>query len=217
MVPSVLAAGFMAATAPSASAAPQAPQPQSQTQGDQRFGPVVTEPARHAVQSSVQDVFAAREQSRLASNRTTASTAQLGADVVHADAAPAWVGPMTGGYRLTSGFGPRWGRMHNGIDLATPVGGAVASVSSGVVTFAGTQQGYGNIIEIQHVDGTSAHYAHLSKIDTQVGDLVVAGQHIGRSGNTGASTGPHLHLEIHIDGTPVDPRAYLLEQGVDLA
>jgi murein DD-endopeptidase MepM/ murein hydrolase activator NlpD len=125
-----------------------------------------------------------------------------------------WVLPIKGAV-FTSGFGWRWGRMHEGDDFATPVGTPVASMSSGTVVFAGWESGYGNKIEIQYWDGTVSVFAHLSAIGVSVGDAVTPGQIVGRSGNTGHSTGPHLHLEIHPDGgSPIDPAPWLHAHGL---
>jgi murein DD-endopeptidase MepM/ murein hydrolase activator NlpD len=120
-----------------------------------------------------------------------------------------WVQPIKGAV-FTSGFGWRWGRMHEGDDFATPVGTPVMSMSTGNIVFAGWESGYGNKIEIQYWDGTVSVFAHLSEISVKVGDDVTPGEVVGRSGNTGHSTGPHLHLEIHPDGgAAIDPSPWL--------
>jgi murein DD-endopeptidase MepM/ murein hydrolase activator NlpD len=98
---------------------------------------------------------------------------------------------------LTSGYGWRWGRMHEGIDIGAPQGSPVLAVATGTVEFAGwTEGGYGNLIEIRHADGSLTRYAHLSRILIQVGAAVTQGQAIGEVGSTGRSTGPHLHFEL---------------------
>jgi murein DD-endopeptidase MepM/ murein hydrolase activator NlpD len=90
-------------------------------------------------------------------------------------------------------------------------------MSSGTVTFAGTQSGYGTKLEITYWDGTVSWYGHMSELDVEVGERVAPGERVGSTGNTGRSTGPHLHLEIHPDGGgPVDPRPWLSERGLDV-
>jgi murein DD-endopeptidase MepM/ murein hydrolase activator NlpD len=112
---------------------------------------------------------------------------------------------------LTSGFGWRWGRMHQGIDIAAPTGTPVWAASSGVVEYAAWNSGgYGNLVEIRHADGTITRYAHLSAIYVQEGQSVSQTQVIGAIGSTGFSTGPHLHFEVRPGGGgAVNPMAYL--------
>ena len=110
---------------------------------------------------------------------------------------------------LTSGFGSRWGRLHAGIDIAGPVGTPLIASKSGTVIFAGVQGGYGNLVLIDHGGGFVTAYAHQSRIATSVGASVSAGQVIGYMGNTGNSTGPHLHFEIRVNGSAQNPMGYL--------
>jgi murein DD-endopeptidase MepM/ murein hydrolase activator NlpD len=125
-----------------------------------------------------------------------------------------WVMPIKGAV-FTSGFGWRWGRMHEGDDFGTPVGTPLASMSTGTVTFAGWESGYGIKVEIQYWDGTVSVFGHMSQVSANVGDSVTPGQIVGLSGNTGHSTGPHLHLEIHPNGgAPIDPAPWLHEHGL---
>ena len=111
--------------------------------------------------------------------------------------------------RLSSGFGTRWGRMHEGIDLAAPIGTAVKAADGGVIKWVGTKGNYGKLIIVDHGAGFQSYYAHLSKYSVSVGDKVYKGQKIGAVGNTGRSTGPHLHFEIRKNGSPVNPIKYL--------
>jgi murein DD-endopeptidase MepM/ murein hydrolase activator NlpD len=106
---------------------------------------------------------------------------------------------------VTSPFGSRDGRLHAGLDIGAPKGTLATAAAGGIVSFAGTQSGYGNIVVIEHPGGTSTAYAHLSKISVVVGQLVTQGQEIGLVGSTGRSTGPHLHFEIRENGHAVDP------------
>ncbi len=127
---------------------------------------------------------------------------------------PTYIKPISGG-RFTSGFGRRKrptkgaSTYHKGVDWATPVGTAVMASSGGTVVKAGWGSGYGYVIYIQHADGRQTRYGHLSKILVSVGQHVSQGQKIALSGNTGVSTGPHLHFEILINGTQVNPLNYL--------
>lgn len=127
---------------------------------------------------------------------------------------PTYIKPISGG-RLTSGFGKRTSptkgasSYHKGVDWATPVGTAVVASSSGVVTRAGWGSGYGYCVYIRHSDGRETRYGHLSKVLVSVGQSVSQGQKIALSGNTGVSTGPHLHFEILIGGSQVNPLNYL--------
>ncbi len=121
---------------------------------------------------------------------------------------PTYIKPLSGG-RFTSGFKWRWGRMHKGIDWACPVGTAIMASSGGTVVQAGWFSSYGNCITIRHPDGRQTRYAHLSKILVKSGQSVSQGQKIGLSGNTGRSTGPHVHFEIIINGSQVNPLNYI--------
>jgi murein DD-endopeptidase MepM/ murein hydrolase activator NlpD len=126
----------------------------------------------------------------------------------------AWVSPIAGA-TFTSGYGMRWGRMHNGNDFGTPVGTPIVAMSSGTVTFVGQEGGYGNKVEIEYWDGTVSYYAHMDTFSVTVGQRVAAGEKVGTSGNTGHSTGPHLHLEIHPGGGgPTDPAPWLHARGI---
>lgn len=119
-----------------------------------------------------------------------------------------FIKPINGGI-FTSPFGARWGRMHKGIDWSVPIGTRVNAASDGIVVFAGVMNGYGNCITIRHSDGKETRYAHLSQILVNNGASVKQGEQIALSGNTGRSTGPHVHFEIIINGTQVDPLTYL--------
>jgi murein DD-endopeptidase MepM/ murein hydrolase activator NlpD len=99
--------------------------------------------------------------------------------------------------------------MHEGMDFAAPKGSAIDAASGGVVTVAGYERGYGNMVEISHGNGLVTRYAHASALDVKVGDLVAKGQLIARVGTTGRSTGPHLHFEVRMAGHPLDPALFL--------
>ncbi|AWB83655.1 M23 family metallopeptidase [Corynebacterium liangguodongii] len=119
--------------------------------------------------------------------------------------------------RISSGFGQRWGRMHQGIDIANDAGTPIYAVMDGTVTAAGPAQGFGNWVVIKHDGGEESVYGHMRQFDVAVGQRVSAGERIASIGSEGRSTGPHLHFEIKPDGTTqVDPQAWLREQGIDL-
>lgn len=115
--------------------------------------------------------------------------------------------PLQG--RISSPFGPRWGRMHNGLDIAVPTGTQVRATADGRVSFAGWNGGYGILVIIDHGNGVETRYAHLSRLNVSAGQKVDRGQVIAFSGNTGVSTGPHLHYEIRYRNNPVNPQTYL--------
>jgi murein DD-endopeptidase MepM/ murein hydrolase activator NlpD len=113
--------------------------------------------------------------------------------------------------RVTSGFAMRThpltqdSRKHNGVDYSAPTGTPVRAVSDGSVQFAGSQNGYGNMVEIRHPSGRSTLYAHLSRIDVKKGQHIDQGQRLGAVGMTGWATGPHLHFEFRVAGVHMDP------------
>ena len=120
---------------------------------------------------------------------------------------------------VTSCFGPRWGRLHAGVDLAAAAGTPVTAAAAGTVVSAGeTYDGYGISVLLQHPDGYLTHYADLSAASVQPGQRVAAGQQLGAEGSTGNSTGPHLHFEVHKGAwqNPVEPTDWLRERGVDV-
>ncbi|WP_129839115.1 M23 family metallopeptidase [Streptomyces sp. RFCAC02] len=140
-------------------------------------------------------------------------------------ATPSWVKPVSGDYELSASFGnsgDRWASTHSGQDFAVPIGTDVQAVHGGTVVKAGGNgagdgPAYGNAIVIKHTDGLYTQYAHLSEIDVTVGQQVSTGDMIGLSGNTGNSSGPHLHFEVRTTpdyGSAVDPVAFLRGEDV---
>jgi murein DD-endopeptidase MepM/ murein hydrolase activator NlpD len=133
-----------------------------------------------------------------------------------------WTKPAVG--RFTSGFGPRWGAMHQGVDIAGPLGTPIWVAAGGLVVGVCTGNvrpctGYGSLITVDHGGGVVTRYAHMhaSTIRVRVGDSVKAGDQIAGIGNEGGSTGPHLHFEVREGDRFTDPLPFLRERGVDLA
>ena len=131
----------------------------------------------------------------------------LPAGPMSAPSAAGLIWPLDG--LLTSGFGYRWGRMHEGIDIAVPEGTPIRAAKAGTVIMASYNGGYGNYTCVDHGSGLSTCYAHQSGFAVSSGQSVGQGQVIGYSGNTGSSTGPHLHFEVRINGAAQDPMGYL--------
>lgn len=155
---------------------------------------------------------------RAATEAALATTEQVKEIAKIPPPAPAWQKPLDCGYTLTSGFGLRWGTVHPAQDFATPEGTPVRSPSSGTVLFAGWDGSYGNKLEIQLWDGTVVWFAHNSALAVAQGQAVVTGQVIAASGNTGHSTGPHVHLEVHPGGggDPVPVMEWLAAHGIPM-
>jgi murein DD-endopeptidase MepM/ murein hydrolase activator NlpD len=131
-------------------------------------------------------------------------------------AAPAVVAPSGSGVLtwpvsgpVTSGFGTRWGRMHEGLDIAVGEGTPVRAAAAGTIIYAGWMSGYGNLVVVDHGNGLSTAYAHNSSLAVSVGQSVAGGEVLSYSGNTGNSTGPHVHFEVRVNGGAVDPLGYL--------
>lgn len=153
-----------------------------------------------------------------------AAAKKAAAKAAAARKAASWMHPVEK-YRLSASFnqaGGMWQSTHSGQDFAVPSGTDVVAAHGGTVVKAGGNgagdgPAYGNAIVIRHGNGTYSQYAHLSRIDVRVGQVVATGQHIARSGNTGNSSGPHLHFEIRTNpnyGSAVDPVAFLRSKGV---
>jgi murein DD-endopeptidase MepM/ murein hydrolase activator NlpD len=183
-----------------------------------------------SAERAVPDVVAGEQLQELVVSRNTrdaeqaaAADAQLQADQQAAAAAaeaarPKVVAPVNGA-RLTSTFGPRWGTMHAGIDLAAPMHTPEYAVMDGVVLEAGPASGFGLAVYIQHENGDVTVYGHMDQILVTAGQVVRAGDQIALLGNRGQSTGPHLHFEVHVggaNGQKIDPIPWLAERGVQL-
>jgi murein DD-endopeptidase MepM/ murein hydrolase activator NlpD len=122
--------------------------------------------------------------------------------------------PVTGGY-YSSNYGYRLdpitghSEFHTGVDIVAPIGTKVMVAAGGVVSFSGTMPEYGNVVDVDHDNGLTSRYAHLSKRLVKVGDVVMKGQLIALVGNTGRTTGPHLHFEVREKGIPLNPNKFL--------
>ncbi|WP_146588062.1 M23 family metallopeptidase [Puniceibacterium confluentis] len=141
-------------------------------------------------------------------NRILGEMDRLNLYRIAAQKAP-FASPLKDAFRFTSGYGYRWGRLHAGTDFAAPHGTAIYATADGVVTHAGWQSGYGRLVKIQHEFGIETRYAHQSKIRVKVGQRVSRGDRIGDMGNTGRSTGTHLHYEVRVGGEAVNPMIYI--------
>ncbi|MFC9677181.1 MULTISPECIES: M23 family metallopeptidase [unclassified Streptomyces] len=166
-----------------------------------------------------------------AAEKTKAHAAQVKAHAAQVKKAAAkkavsWIDPVQS-YKLSAGFGlggNMWSHKHSGQDFAVPIGTNVMAAHGGTVVKAGPNGGgdgpaYGNAIVIKHANGTYSQYAHLSRIDVHIGQTVSTGQHIALSGNTGNSSGPHLHFEIRTTpnyGSAVNPVNFLKSMGVSV-
>jgi murein DD-endopeptidase MepM/ murein hydrolase activator NlpD len=147
---------------------------------------------------------ASRDQNRVAA-----------APVDEVDENDVWLLPLEE-YTFTSPYGIRWNKLHAGIDLAAPEGSPYQAVHGGVVTSAGYHGGYGYSVTVKNPDGTETIYAHSRRLFVHAGQTVKAGDVLGEVGNSGASFGTHLHVEIHVDGIPTDPIPLLRLHGVDI-
>jgi len=135
---------------------------------------------------------------------------------VDSNAPDVWLLPMKYPYTVTSMFGPRWGRLHWGIDLAAPTGTPIYAVHEGTVIDSSYESGFGLHVTIDHGNGVTIFYAHASELLIGVGARVTAGQLIAKVGSTGNSTGPHLHFEIRVHDGFYDAFKFMREHGVDL-
>ena len=130
-----------------------------------------------------------------------------GTKVIRGEGSGKFIWPVVSA-KVSSGYGKRWGRQHKGIDL-TSSKKTVLAADHGKVVLAGKNGDYGNTVIIDHNNGYKTLYAHLSKIDVKKGDIVEKGDKIGVMGNTGRSTGVHLHFEVIVNGVNKNPMSYL--------
>lgn len=124
--------------------------------------------------------------------------------------------PISGQFTVTSNFGARWGTLHQGIDLATSAPVPILAAMAGTVTFSGPAGTAGNMVQIDHGNGVVTKSMHLSSLNVATGESVWPGKQIGVEGNTGDSRGMHLHFQVEVNGTAVDPRPFMVKLGVTL-
>ncbi len=144
----------------------------------------------------------------LRANRLLEQLDQLNVYRIAAETVP-FDNPLKSAFRYTSGFGMRWGRMHKGTDFAARYGTPIHSTADGVVVHASWLSGYGRLVKIKHEHGIETRYAHLAKIRVKEGQRVSRGEHIGDMGNSGRSTGTHLHYEVRVNGRAVNPMTFI--------
>jgi len=177
-----------------------------------------TLPAQQYATAARATIVVERDAFRIGTDQVRPPTGAAAADQAHPAVA---VRPADGSVPAAGGFGSRWVRgcaacstNHQGLDFSAPTGTAVVAAMPGRVVAAGVLGGYGNQVLLLHADGTQTRYGHLSQIGVRVGDTLAAGQRLGAVGNTGVSTGSHLHFEVILGGTPVDPAAWLRSRGL---
>jgi murein DD-endopeptidase MepM/ murein hydrolase activator NlpD len=158
-----------------------------------------------AEQAEAGEIDALQAASNDIAARIRAAQAQHGASGPPSAAGLIW--PVSG--PITSPFGWRWGRMHQGIDIGVPMGTPIKAAAAGTIIYCGWESGYGNLTVIDNGGNLATAYGHQSSIAVACGQQVAQGQVIGYVGCTGHCTGPHLHFEVRIDGNPVDPMGYL--------
>jgi len=182
---------------------------------DQRIAELTSEAdALAAEQSQLEDLIRQRQAALEAARRARAAVTKTAGGALDrlptggSGVSPSgFIWPVQG--VLTSGFGPRWGRMHTGIDIAAPAGTPIHVAKAGDVIYAGWLNGYGNTVVVDHGDGIATLYGHQSRIGSTEGQTLNQGDVLGFVGSTGHSTGNHLHFEVRIDTKPVNPRPYL--------
>jgi murein DD-endopeptidase MepM/ murein hydrolase activator NlpD len=168
---------------------------------------------RKQVQDEIQESQAlaassAQLAARLRAGQTQAAgVATSGSEPQAAPTGTGFAWPLSG--PITSPFGMRWGTLHPGIDIGVPTGTPIHAAGSGTVIWCGWMSGYGNLVMIDHHNGLATLYGHQSRIAATCGEQVTTGEVIGYVGCTGFCTGPHLHFEVRLNGTPVDPLGYL--------
>lgn len=158
-----------------------------------------------AQSAALAEVIEAARRAQAAAAAAAAAAGESASAPSSSSGALSW--PVSG--PVTSGFGQRWGRLHAGIDISVPSGTPVRAAAAGTVIYAGVLGGYGNLVVIDHGNGIATAYAHNSSYASSVGQQVAQGETIAYSGSTGNSSGPHVHFEVRVNGTPVDPLGYL--------
>jgi murein DD-endopeptidase MepM/ murein hydrolase activator NlpD len=163
--------------------------------------------ARETREEYLEEVAALQAQSAelaAAIRNAQASAGPTGSGVL---SAAGFIWPLNG--TVTSGYGWRWGRLHEGVDIAAPSGTPIWAAAAGTVIYAGWLGGYGNLVVVDHGNGLATAYAHASALLMSVGQSVGQGETVALVGSTGNSSGPHLHFEVRVNGSAVDPLLYL--------
>jgi len=174
--------------------------------------------ARRLKRSALTNARETREEYLEEAAALQAQSAELAAAIRNAQAsagstgsgvlsAAGFIWPVNG--TVTSGYGWRWGRLHEGIDIAAPSGTPIWAAAAGTVIYAGWLGGYGNLVVVDHGNGLATAYAHASAVLVSVGQSVGQGETVSLVGSTGNSSGPHLHFEVRVNGSAVDPLLYL--------
>ena len=182
---------------------------------DQRLAALTAEAdARAAEQTKLEDLIRQRQAAVEAARRAREAAGQAAGNGLSrlpragSGVSPSgFIWPVQG--PVTSGYGPRWGRMHTGIDVAAPSGTPLRAAKAGEVIYAGWLGGYGNTVLLDHGEGVATLYGHQSRIASTEGQILNQGDVLGFVGTTGHSTGNHLHFEIRVDTKPRNPRPYL--------
>lgn len=164
--------------------------------------------AKTEAQRAFRTAKAKKQEAQSEIDRLSAATAQV-------SAAPGGAAKPAEG-ELTSGYGARWGTVHYGIDIANSIGTPIHSTLPGTVIESGPASGFGMWVRVQHSDGLISVYGHIDSSTVSEGQQVAAGEQIATMGNSGQSTGPHLHFEIHENGNKIDPLPWLRSRGVNL-
>jgi murein DD-endopeptidase MepM/ murein hydrolase activator NlpD len=172
--------------------------------------------ARRLKRSALTNARETREEYLEEVTALQAQSAELAAAIRNAQATSTGSGvPSSAGFiwpvdgTVVSGYGWRWGRMHEGIDIAASTGTPIWAAAAGSVIYAGWLGGYGNLVVVDHGNGLATAYAHASSILVSVGQSVSQGETVSLVGSTGNSSGPHLHFEVRVNGSAVDPLLYL--------
>jgi murein DD-endopeptidase MepM/ murein hydrolase activator NlpD len=163
-----------------------------------------TRETREEYLEEVQALAAQSEELAAAIRNAQTSAGSIGSGT---QSAAGFIWPVNG--PVTSGYGMRWGRLHEGIDIAAPTGTSIWAAAAGTVIYAGWLGGYGNLVVVDHGNGLATAYAHASAILVFVGQSVAQGETVSLVGSTGNSSGPHLHFEVRVNGVAVDPLLYL--------
>ena len=163
--------------------------------------------ARESREEYLHEVQALAAQSAELAAAIRSAQASAGSTGTGAPSAAGLIWPVNG--TVTSGYGYRWGRLHEGIDIAAPTGTPIWAAAAGTVIYAGWLGGYGYLVVVDHGNGLATAYAHASVIVVAVGQTVEQGQTLSLVGSTGNSSGPHLHFEVRVNGVAVDPLLYL--------